>query len=164
MFWERDSQTLKVNLWLPAGRDSWGLWEGHVHTAIFKMDNQQKPILWHMELCSVLCASLDGRGAWGRMDACICMIELLCCLPEIITTLIISYTSIQNKKFRRRKKELQTTLLSIFRLKSAERAQLVKNLTVMWETWVRSLGWEDPLEKGKATHSSILAWRIPWTV
>ena len=34
----------------------------------------------------------------------------------------------------------------------------------MWETWVRSLGWEDPLEKGKATHCSILAWRIPWTV
>ena len=34
----------------------------------------------------------------------------------------------------------------------------------MWETWVRSLGWEDPLEKGKATHSSILAWRIPWTI
>ena len=33
----------------------------------------------------------------------------------------------------------------------------------MWETWVRSLGWEDPLEKGKATHSGILAWRIPWT-
>ena len=43
-------------------------------------------------------------------------------------------------------------------------AQVVKNLPVMWETWVRSLGWEDPLEKGKATHSSILAWRIPWTV
>ena len=43
-------------------------------------------------------------------------------------------------------------------------AQLVKNLPAMQETWVRSLGWEDPLEKGKATHSSILAWRIPWTV
>ena len=43
-------------------------------------------------------------------------------------------------------------------------AQLVKNPLAMWETWVRSLGWEDPLEKGKATHSSILAWRIPWTV
>ena len=42
--------------------------------------------------------------------------------------------------------------------------QLVKNPPAMWETWVRSLGWEDPLEKGKATHSSILAWRIPWTV
>ena len=43
-------------------------------------------------------------------------------------------------------------------------AQLVKNLPAMQETWVRSLGWEDPLEKGKAIHSSILAWRIPWTV
>ena len=43
-------------------------------------------------------------------------------------------------------------------------AQLVKNPTAMWETWVQSLGWEDPLEMGKATHSSILAWRIPWTV
>ena len=43
-------------------------------------------------------------------------------------------------------------------------AQLVKNLPAMWDTWVRSLGWEDPLEKGKATHSSILAWRIPWTI
>ena len=43
-------------------------------------------------------------------------------------------------------------------------AQLVKNPPAMQETWVRSLGWEDPLEKGKATHSSILTWRIPWTV
>ena len=43
-------------------------------------------------------------------------------------------------------------------------AQLVKNPPAMWETWVPSLGWEDPLEKGKATHSSILDWRIPWTV
>ena len=43
-------------------------------------------------------------------------------------------------------------------------AQLVKNLPSMRETWVRPLGWEDLLEKGKATHSSILAWRIPWTV
>ena len=43
-------------------------------------------------------------------------------------------------------------------------AQLVKNLPAMQETWVHSLGWKDPLEKGKATHSSILVWRIPWTV
>ena len=40
---------------------------------------------------------------------------------------------------------------------------LVKNLPEKQETWVQSLGWEDPLEKGKAAHSSILAWRIPWT-
>ena len=42
-------------------------------------------------------------------------------------------------------------------------AQMVKNLPTMQKTWVRSLGWEDPLEEGMATHSSILAWRIPWT-
>ena len=42
-------------------------------------------------------------------------------------------------------------------------AQLVKNLPAMQETWVPPLGWEDPLEKGMATHFSTLAWRIPWT-
>ena len=42
-------------------------------------------------------------------------------------------------------------------------AQMVKNLPAMWDAWVQSLGWEDPLEKGMATHSSVLAWRIPWT-
>ena len=42
-------------------------------------------------------------------------------------------------------------------------AQMVKNLAATWETQVRSLGWEDPLEKGMATHSSILAWESPWT-
>ena len=43
-------------------------------------------------------------------------------------------------------------------------AQLVKNPPAMWEAWIRSLAWENPLEKGTATHSSILAWRVPWTV
>ena len=43
-------------------------------------------------------------------------------------------------------------------------AQMVKNPLAMRETWAQSLGWEDPLQKGNATHSSILAWRIPWTV
>ena len=41
--------------------------------------------------------------------------------------------------------------------------QLVKNPPAMWETWVQNLGWEDPLEKGKAAHSSMLAWRTPWS-
>ena len=63
-------------------------------------------------------------------------------------------------------RKVMSNLDSIF--KSTDRAslvaQLVKNLPAMWETLVRSLGWEDPLEKRKATHSSILAWRIPWTV
>ena len=42
-------------------------------------------------------------------------------------------------------------------------AQTVKNLHAMWETWIQSLGWEDPLEKGMATHSSMVSWRIPRT-
>ena len=43
-------------------------------------------------------------------------------------------------------------------------ARLIKNLPAMWETWVPSLNWEDPLEKSKATHSSFLAWSIQWTL
>ena len=43
-------------------------------------------------------------------------------------------------------------------------AQVVKNPPTIQETWIQSLGWEDPMEKGKAIHSSILAWRIPWAV
>ena len=42
-------------------------------------------------------------------------------------------------------------------------AQMVKCLPTMRDTWIRSLGWEDPLEKEMATHSSILAWKVPWT-
>ena len=42
-------------------------------------------------------------------------------------------------------------------------AQMVKRLSTMWETWVQSLGWEDPLEKEMAIHSSTIAWKIPWT-
>ena len=46
---------------------------------------------------------------------------------------------------------------------ASQLAQTVKNLPAMQETWLPSLGWEDPLEKGMATHSSILTWEIPWT-
>ena len=55
-------------------------------------------------------------------------------------------------------------LLSCVLGKASLVAQLIKNPPAMWETWVRSLAWEDTLEKGKATHSSILAWIIPWAV
>ena len=58
-----------------AGRDSQGLWEGHVYTAIFQMDNQQGLIVYHKELYSKLCGSLHGSGVWGRTDTCICMAE-----------------------------------------------------------------------------------------
>ena len=55
-------------------------------------------------------------------------------------------------------------LSSIFKGLGVLVAQQVKNPLIMHKTWVKSLGWEDPLEKGKVTHSNILAWRIPWTV
>ena len=61
---ERDSQTLKTNLQLMEGRGSWGVWDRQVHTAIFKMGNQQGPPVEHRELCSVLRGRLDGRGVW----------------------------------------------------------------------------------------------------
>ena len=50
---------------------------------------------------SELCGSLDGRGVWGRRDACIGMTASLCCPSEAIMTLLISYTPIQNKKFKK---------------------------------------------------------------
>ena len=66
------------------------------------MDTQQGPTVQYMELCSILGNSLDGRGIWGRMDTCICMAESLHCSPQTITMLLISYTPIQNKKFRKK--------------------------------------------------------------
>ena len=56
-----------------------------------------------------------------------------------------------------------SSLLTVSTIWASLVAQMVKNLPAMWEMWVGSLGWENPLEKGIATHSSILAWTIPWT-
>ena len=62
-----------------------------------------------------------------------------------------------------RETKLGFMCLSPFLPQASPVAQLVKNPPAMWETWVWSLGWEDPLQKGKATCSSILAWRIPYS-
>ena len=59
-------------------------------------------------------------------------------------------------------KIFETKTIVVLGMKSLV-AQTIKNLNAMWETWVRFLGKEDPLEKGMATHSSMLVWRIPWT-
>ena len=63
---QKDSDLRKQTCGCQWGRDSWGVLEGHVHTAICKMDNQQGPIVQHMELCSMLCGSLDGRRFGGE--------------------------------------------------------------------------------------------------
>ena len=91
----------------PMGFSRQEYWSGlqepspHVHTTVFKMDNQWGPIVWHIELCSMLCARMDGRGVWGGMDTCICTAESLHCSPKPTTTLLIDYTLIQNKKFKK---------------------------------------------------------------
>ena len=74
----------------------------HVHTAIFKQESQQGPTVYYMELCSMLCGSLDRRGVWGRTDTCICMAEFLQYPTETITTLLIGYITIQNKKLKKK--------------------------------------------------------------
>ena len=82
---ETDLQASRANLQLP------------VHTAVFKMDNQQGPPAQHREVCSMLHGSLDGRGVWGRMDTCICMTGSLHCSCETVTTWLIGYSPIQNE-------------------------------------------------------------------
>ena len=67
---------------------SQGVWDGHEHNPIFKMNKQQGPILQHMEFCSVLCGSLDGMEFWERMNMCVCISESICYSPETITTLL----------------------------------------------------------------------------
>ena len=77
-----------MNLWWPVEEEWRGVWDGHVRTPIFKMDNQQGLAVGYRELCSMLCGSLDGRGVWGRVDTGTRMAESLCCPPEAITTLL----------------------------------------------------------------------------
>ena len=79
------------------GRDGFGVWDGRVPIAILKMDNQQGTNN-STGNSTYFSGSLDGRGFWGEMDMCICMAESLCCPHETITTLLIGYTPIQNKK------------------------------------------------------------------
>ena len=69
-----------------------------------------------MELCSVLCGSLDGRGLWGRTGTGICMAKSLHCSPETTTTLLTDYSSIQNKKFKvKKKRTLEWVVVSFSR-------------------------------------------------
>ena len=85
------------------------------------------------------------------------------CSHEIRRRLLLGRKVVTNLDSILKSKDI-TFPTKVHLVKASLVAQLVKNMLAMQETWVRSLGWEDPLEKGKATHSSIVAWRIPWTV
>ena len=79
---ETDLQAQRTNLWLRGwggrvvGRDRLGVWDWHVHTAIFKIDNQQGPTVQHRELCSILSNNLNGKRIYKRIDTCICITSL----------------------------------------------------------------------------------------
>ena len=69
-----------------------------------------------MELSSMSCGSLDGKGVWGRVNTCICMAEPLYCSLETVTTLSISYTPIQNKKLKKESEKTTQKTKDIFKL------------------------------------------------
>ena len=69
----------------------------------------------------------------------------------------------ETKECRNREKAVKQQCTDKAESWASDMAQMVKNLPAVQKTWVRSLGWEDLLEKGTATHSNILAWEIPWT-
>ena len=79
---------------------------------------QQGPTILHREVCLMLCGSLDGRGIQGRMNTCVCVAESLSCPPETITSFLNGYTPMQNKKFKKKKKELKKDLSGLSRSKS----------------------------------------------
>ena len=90
-----------------------------------------------MELCSMLCGSLDGRGVWGRMGTCVCMVGSLCCPPETITTLLIRNTPIQNWKWKKTKKmkwkrEIPSSLSTMWRHSEKVTICSQRALTTTW--------------------------------
>ena len=108
-----------------------------------------------------------GRGVHDGGDICIPVADSCRCFAEAT-----HYCKAIILQLKKRKKE--SSIKSLYHycileyifeinLKHVLVAQMINNLPAMQETWVWSLGWEDPLEKGMATHSSILVWRIPWT-
>ena len=76
------------------GRESEGVWDWHVHTVVFKMNNQQGPTVQHRELCSMLFNNLRGKEIWRRIDTGIHITDSLWCPPGTITTLLINSTLI----------------------------------------------------------------------
>ena len=76
---------------------------------------------------------------------------------------VVCVSNLQHRRQESTEDVYSTLFFSLGQRRASLVTQMVKNLLAMQETWVRSLGQEDPLEEGMATHSNILVWRIPWT-
>ena len=105
--WEDDRRWNRIPAAAPSSWDFTYKTQIQSQSLLYLDGYQQGPTVGHRGLCSVICGSLGGRGTWGRMDTWICMVEGLCCPPETITTLLISYIPIQNQKllFKKEKKK-----------------------------------------------------------
>ena len=122
------------------GRDSSGVWDAHVHTALFKKDNQQGPTVQHREICSMLCSSLDGRGVQGRIS----LVQLLSRVRVFVTP------------------GLQHAMLPC---PSPTPRVYSNSCPSRWWCHPTISSSVIPFlsEKAMAPHSSALAWKIPWT-
>ena len=77
-----------VTRWLgDVGKDKLGRWNGHTHTTVYEIDNQQAPTVYHSELYSIVCNNLYGKEYKKRVDICVCIIDPLCCTPGTNTIL-----------------------------------------------------------------------------
>ena len=103
----KQKESHRLRKWTHGGEGMAGDFRKVMYTLLcLEWITKRNLLLQHMELCSVFCVRLDGRGVWGRMDTCICMAESLRCLPETITTLLIGYTPIQNALGVKKKKRI----------------------------------------------------------
>ena len=108
---------------------------------------------------------LQGLGETGVAEGRIQVkVAAKGCSSHLVMTKALGLSFLTRKKsVLKHEAQIIPTILSISSPGASPVAQTVKCLPAMWETWVQSLGWEDPLEKEMATHSSTLAWKIPWT-
>ena len=104
------------------------------------MDNQQGPTVQYTKLCLMLCGNLHGRGIWGRMNACVCITKSLCCSPETITTLLIGYTPVQNKRFKNRN-IVETRKKKIKAINISKEFDGSLMLETEFDPWVRKIPW-----------------------
>ena len=150
------------------------LWRGPYHKKLlFVANSQQGP-----EACQVGSGSPAFRQQlWVALEQTFAKLSV-CVTAAVATTLLLALWDILSQRYPAKLTYrycnlwvfliLSCYVLVVIYYRTIERgaslvAQTVKNLPAMWGTWVQSLGWEDALEESMATHSSILAWRIPWT-
>ena len=165
--WESESESCSVvsdslqhhglySLWNFPGQNT-GVGSHSLLQGIFPTQ-ESNPGIWH---CRWILYHLSQQGSWRKAECQRTDAFKLWCWRRLFR---VPLTSRSNQSILRKINAEYSLEGLILKLKASLMAQLVKNPSAMQKTPVWFLGWEDPLEKGKATHSTIPAWRIPWTV